>query len=57
MEGESLDKRYAIRSYFKKRDYKIAQVSVDSGDWDFNDAFIRCKKQDKKEEVEKIIES
>jgi hypothetical protein len=43
MEGSNQEKRYAIRSYFSERKYKIAQVSIDSGDWKYNEAFIRCK--------------
>jgi len=57
MEGDTLDKRYAIRSYFKKRNYKIAQVSVDSGDWYFNEAFIRCKRLNMEDKTQEIIEN
>jgi hypothetical protein len=56
MEGDSLDKRYSIRSYLKKRNYKIAQVSIDTGDWEFNDAFIRCKEKNKNQEIDQIVE-
>lgn len=47
VEGESNEKRYAIRSYLAKRDYKVAPVTVDFEDWRWNEAFIRCH-QDKK---------
>ncbi len=42
-EGESNEKRYAIRSYLSKRKYKTAQVSVDLEDWRWNEPYIRCK--------------
>lgn len=44
MEGENLEKRYAIRSYLKKRNYNIAQVTIDTEDWAYNEAYLRCKK-------------
>lgn len=57
MEGNSLEKRYQVRSYLLKRHYKIAQVTVDSEDWIFNNAFIRCKNKGMEEESKKIIEN
>ncbi|APJ02577.1 polysaccharide deacetylase family protein [Silvanigrella aquatica] len=56
MEGENLDKRYSVRSYFKNRNYKIAQVSIDSSDWDFNEAYLRCKKLNLKEKENELVE-
>jgi len=48
-EGDTVDKRYAVRSYLAGRNYRIAQVSVDFYDWDWIDAYTRCvnKKQTK----------
>ena len=48
-EGESLEKRNAIRAYLKKHDYQIAQVTVDFEDWSWNSPYARCvaKKDDK----------
>ena len=49
-EGETAEKRYAIRSYLVKRSYKIAPVSVDFEDWLFGPPYIRCtNKKDEKE--------
>jgi peptidoglycan/xylan/chitin deacetylase (PgdA/CDA1 family) len=41
-EGESNLKRYAVRSYLAKRNYKVAPVSIDFEDWNWNEPYIRC---------------
>lgn len=41
-EGDSLEKRNAIRDYLLKNNYKTAQVTVDSNDWAWNDPYSRC---------------
>ena len=46
-EGDTLGKRNAIRSYLKKNDYKIAQVTDDFEDWAWNEPYARCS--DKKD--------
>ena len=46
MEGDSHDKRYAVRSYLSRRQYQIAQVSVDFQDWHFYEAWMKCQGQE-----------
>lgn len=46
-EGNTLEKRNAIRSYLKEKGYKIAQVTIDFEDWSWNDPYARCS--DKKD--------
>jgi peptidoglycan/xylan/chitin deacetylase (PgdA/CDA1 family) len=41
-EGESPEKRNAIRKYLSEHGYKIAQVTVDFEDWAWNDPYARC---------------
>jgi peptidoglycan/xylan/chitin deacetylase (PgdA/CDA1 family) len=41
-EGDTLDKRHAVRSYLQAHGYKIAQVSLDFEDYAWNDAYGRC---------------
>jgi peptidoglycan/xylan/chitin deacetylase (PgdA/CDA1 family) len=41
-EGETNLKRYAVRSYLAKRKYRVAPVSIDFEDWNWNEPFIRC---------------
>lgn len=53
-EGESQEKRYAIRSYLFRRNYKIAPVSVDFEDWIFSEAYIRCLKTNNQEAANEI---
>lgn len=41
-EGESLEKRDAVRSWLAERGYTRAPVTVDGQDWAYNTAFARC---------------
>jgi peptidoglycan/xylan/chitin deacetylase (PgdA/CDA1 family) len=46
-EGDTLDKRRAVRGYLTEHRYRIAQVSIDFEDYAWNDAYGRCSaKQD-----------
>ncbi|HMD38213.1 MAG TPA: polysaccharide deacetylase family protein [Candidatus Acidoferrum sp.] len=46
-EGDSLEKRQAVREYLKEHGYKIAQVTLDFGDYAWNVPYTRCtEKQD-----------
>lgn len=46
-EGNTLQKHNAVRTYLFKEHYKIAPVTVDFFDYEWNDAYVRCfKKKD-----------
>ena len=46
-EGDTLDKRHAVRSYLREHGYRVAQVSLDFEDYAWNDAYAHCAaKQD-----------
>lgn len=47
-EGDTLEKRHAVRSYLKEHGYRVAQVTLDFEDYAWNDAYGRClaKKDD-----------
>ena len=46
-EGDTLEKRHAIRKYLHDHGYKIAQVTLDFGDYAWNNPYARCvAKQD-----------
>jgi peptidoglycan/xylan/chitin deacetylase (PgdA/CDA1 family) len=46
-EGDTLEKRQAIRKYLAQHGYKIAQVTLDFGDYAWNNPYARCvAKQD-----------
>ena len=46
-EGETLEKRHAVRAYLKEHGYRVAQVTLDFEDYAWNDAYGRCSaKQD-----------
>jgi len=48
LEGDTLDKRHAVRAYLQQNGYKIAQVSMDFEDYLWNAPYARCmaKKDD-----------
>ena len=48
-EGESLDKRNAVRAYLKDHGYRVAQVTLDFEDYAWNEPYARCvEKNDQK---------
>lgn len=44
-EGDSLDKRNAVRAWLAVHGYQIAQVNVYFNDWAWNDPYARCLAQ------------
>lgn len=46
-EGDTLEKRYAVRKYLQEHGYRVAQVTLDFGDYAWNNPYARCvAKQD-----------
>jgi peptidoglycan/xylan/chitin deacetylase (PgdA/CDA1 family) len=46
-EGDTLEKRHAVRKYLQEHNYKIAQVTIDFEDYAWNNPYARCvAKQD-----------
>jgi peptidoglycan/xylan/chitin deacetylase (PgdA/CDA1 family) len=46
-EGDTIEKRHAIRKYLAEHGYKVAQVTLDFGDYAWNNPYARClAKQD-----------
>ncbi|MGD0295212.1 MAG: polysaccharide deacetylase family protein [Terracidiphilus sp.] len=46
-EGETLEKRHAVRAYLSEHGYRVAQVTLSFEDYAWNDAYGRCvAKQD-----------
>jgi peptidoglycan/xylan/chitin deacetylase (PgdA/CDA1 family) len=46
-EGETVEKRRAVRTYLREHGYRIAQVTLEFEDYAWNDAYCRClAKQD-----------
>ena len=41
-EGDTVEKRRAVRAYLKEHGYRVAQVSLDFEDYAWNDAYSRC---------------
>ncbi|MGB2623319.1 MAG: polysaccharide deacetylase family protein [Candidatus Acidiferrum sp.] len=41
-EGDTLEKRHAIRKYLSVHGYRVAQVTIDFQDWAWNEPYARC---------------
>jgi peptidoglycan-N-acetylglucosamine deacetylase len=41
-EGDTLEKRHAVRNYLQAHGYRVAQVSLDFEDYAWNDTYARC---------------
>jgi peptidoglycan/xylan/chitin deacetylase (PgdA/CDA1 family) len=42
-EGDTLEKRHAVRGWLKEHGYRVAQVTLDFEDYAWNDAYGRCQ--------------
>jgi peptidoglycan/xylan/chitin deacetylase (PgdA/CDA1 family) len=51
-EGDTVEKRRAVREYLSKRGYKIAQVTLDWEDYMWNSAYARCAAKNDKKSIE-----
>ena len=56
-EGETLEKRNAIRKFLFANDYQIAQVTIDFEDWAWNDPYARCKNSDNSKAIKRLRKS
>jgi peptidoglycan/xylan/chitin deacetylase (PgdA/CDA1 family) len=53
-EGDTLEKRRAVRAELHARGYKVAQVTLDFGDYLWNDAYARCAAKRDKGAIERL---
>jgi peptidoglycan/xylan/chitin deacetylase (PgdA/CDA1 family) len=51
-EGDTVEKRRAVREYLTKHGYKIAQVTLDWEDYMWNSAYARCAAKNDKKSIE-----
>jgi peptidoglycan/xylan/chitin deacetylase (PgdA/CDA1 family) len=51
-EGDTVEKRRAVREYLTKHGYKIAQVTLDWEDYMWNSAYARCVAKNDKKSIE-----
>jgi peptidoglycan/xylan/chitin deacetylase (PgdA/CDA1 family) len=50
-EGDTLEKRRAVRSWLKEHGYRVAQVTLDFEDYAWNDAYARCSAKPDQEAI------
>ena len=51
-EGDTVEKRRAVRAYLKMHGYTVAQVTLDWEDYLWNTAYARCAAKDDKKSIE-----
>jgi peptidoglycan-N-acetylglucosamine deacetylase len=51
-EGDTVEKRRAVRAYLKAHGYRIAQVTLDWEDYLWNTAYARCVEKNDKKSIE-----
>jgi peptidoglycan/xylan/chitin deacetylase (PgdA/CDA1 family) len=53
-EGDTLDKRHAVRAYLQQNGYQIAQVSLDFEDYLWNEPYARCVAKQDNQSIETL---
>jgi peptidoglycan-N-acetylglucosamine deacetylase len=56
-EGDTIEKRRAVRQFLKDHSYKVAQVTLNFDDWAFNDPYARCLAKNDQASVEWLKET
>jgi peptidoglycan/xylan/chitin deacetylase (PgdA/CDA1 family) len=56
-EGETLEKRRAVRAFLANNGYRIAQTTMDFGDYYWNSAYARCVMKKDSESIQWLRES
>ena len=56
-EGDTLEKRRAVRQYLKQNHYRIAQVTLDFEDYAWNDPYARCASKNDSKSIAWLKES
>jgi peptidoglycan/xylan/chitin deacetylase (PgdA/CDA1 family) len=56
-EGDTLEKRHAVRAYLHDHGYKVAQVSLDFEDYAWNDPYARCVAKGDQKAIEWLKQS
>jgi peptidoglycan/xylan/chitin deacetylase (PgdA/CDA1 family) len=56
-EGDTVEKRRAVRAYLKARGYRIAQVTLDWEDYLWNTAYARCIAKNDQKSIDRLRSS
>lgn len=56
-EGETVEKRRAVRAYLREHGYRVAQVTLDFEDYAWNDAYCRCRAKNDEASIAWLRES
>ena len=53
-EGDTVEKRRAVRAYLRAHQYRVAQVTLDWEDYAWNSAYARCAEKDDAPQAEEV---
>jgi hypothetical protein len=53
-EGDTLEKRNAVRAYLKSNNYRIAFVTDEFEDWAWNEPYARCKAKNDQQSIQRL---
>ena len=56
-EGETVEKRRAVRAYLSEHGYRIAQVTLQFADYEWNDAYCRCRAKQEDAAIARLKQS
>jgi peptidoglycan/xylan/chitin deacetylase (PgdA/CDA1 family) len=56
-EGDTEEKRNAVRELLRERGYRIAQVTIDFQDWAYNEPYVRCLEKRDAESISELQQS
>ena len=56
-EGDTVEKRHAVRKYLFEHGYRIAEVTLDFEDYAWNDAYARCSAKADSASIDRLKES
>ena len=56
-EGETAEKHAAIMSFLKEHGYKVAQITLSFGDYNYNEPYARCLAKNDQQGIEQLKQS
>ena len=56
-EGETLEKHHAIMDFLKQHNYRVAQITLSFGDYNYNEPYARCLAKNDQQAIEQLKQS
>jgi peptidoglycan/xylan/chitin deacetylase (PgdA/CDA1 family) len=56
-EGETLEKHRAIMDFLQQHNYRVAQITLSFGDYNYNEPYARCLAKNDQQDIERLKQS